>query len=141
MIDRTVTILLVDDDEVDAMAVERGFRTLGIANPVRRARDGEEALDALRDHATSDMSGQPMVVLLDLKLPRQSGIETLREIRRDASLRRTVVFVLTTSESDEDRLAAYDLNVAGYLVKSQLPAAFLERLEMLDRYCHVVELP
>lgn len=141
MIDRTVTILLVDDDEVDAMAVERGFRALGIANPVLRARDGEQAIQALRDHSASDRASQPMVVLLDLQLPRLSGIETLREIRRDPALRRTVVFVLTTSESDEDRLAAYDLNVAGYLVKSQLPTAFLERLEMLDRYCHVVELP
>lgn len=138
---KPVTILLVDDDEVDAHAVERGFKQLRIANPIVRARDGIEALRLLRARPEESGIESPFIVLLDINLPRKSGIEVLAELRADAELRRTVVFVMTTSRADEDRLAAYDLNVAGYLVKNQLPEAFLASLQMLDRYWNVVMLP
>ena len=95
----------------------------------------------LNREAPYDHAPRPRLILLDINLPRKSGIEVLAELRADAELRRTVVFVMTTSRADEDRLAAYDLNVAGYLVKNQLPEAFLASLQMLDRYWNVVMLP
>lgn len=141
MSQQTVNVLLVEDDDVDAMAVERGFRALRIANPVVRARDGLEALALLRGTPGAPPIPQPRLVLLDLNLPGMGGVEFLAHLRGDPALRSTIVFVLTTSRADEDRLAAYDLNAAGYLVKSNFPDAFLECLRMLDHYWRVVEFP
>ena len=94
---RTVTILLVDDDKVDAMAVKRSFRELKIANPVIEAHNGIEALERLRGENGHEKVPEPLLMLLDLNMPRMGGIEFLEELRRDPVLRRTLVFVMTTS--------------------------------------------
>jgi CheY-like chemotaxis protein len=70
-----------------------------------------------------------------------SGPEFLKEIRDDPALKQSVIFVLTTSNDDQDKTKAYDNHVAGYIVKSDAGESFLEALEMLDRYWRVVELP
>ena len=134
---RTVHFLLVEDDDVDAMSVERGFAKLRIANPLTRARDGIEALQLLR----GDALGRPVLVLLDLNMPRMGGLEFLEELRADPELTTTVVFVLTTSKLDEDRTASYAKHVAGYVVKTELEAGFLDLAELLQAYWRVVELP
>lgn len=138
---QTVNVLLVEDDDVDAMAVERGFRSLRVANPLHRARDAYQALAMLRGTSGVAPIPQPRLMLLDLNLPGMGGVELLAHVRGDPTLRSTIVFVLTTSGADEDRLAAYDLNVAGYLIKSNFTDAFLESLRMLDHYWRVVEFP
>ncbi|MEM9488664.1 MAG: response regulator, partial [Myxococcota bacterium] len=79
-----VTVLLVEDNEVDVEAVRRAFRKLRIANPIQVARDGLEALDRLRGQGEYETVPRPYLILLDLNLPRMSGIEFLRELRRDA---------------------------------------------------------
>lgn len=133
-----VTILLVDDDDVDAMGVERALKKLKIANPVVRARDGVEGLELLRHESAVQ---RPYIVLLDINMPRMNGLEMLAELRADSQLSRAVVFVLTTSKSDEDKVAAYQQHIAGYIVKNQVSDGFLRVMEMLDHYWRVVELP
>lgn len=84
---------------------------------------------------------QPFVVLLDLNMPRMTGIEFLREVRMDPKLRSTIVFVLTTSNDEQDRRASYDLNVAGYLVKDDVGPDYARVLELLERYSNTVTFP
>jgi CheY-like chemotaxis protein len=135
---KEVTILLVDDDDVDVMGVERALKRLKIVNPIVRARDGIEGLALLRD---SHSVKRPYIVLLDLNMPRMSGLEMLVELRKDSALSSAVVFVLTTSSTDQDKVEAYQQNVAGYIIKSQVGDGFLRVMEMLDHYWRVVELP
>ncbi|MCA9623338.1 MAG: response regulator [Myxococcales bacterium] len=136
-----VNILLVDDDNVDAMAVERAFKRAKIANPLHLARDGVEGLDMLRGKGGHEPLPKPYLIILDLNMPRMNGIEFLAELREDPNHRDAIVFVLTTSQADEDRAASYDKNVAGYLLKSKLGDGFLDLVELLDRYWRVVMLP
>lgn len=138
---KTITVLLVEDDEVDVEVVRRSFRKRKIANPIHVACDGIEALEKLRGSGGKLPLPHPFVILLDLNMPRMSGIEFLDELRRDPYLRTAVVFVLTTSNKDEDRVAAYDLNVAGYILKSNVGEGFIKMIEMLDHYWRIVELP
>jgi CheY-like chemotaxis protein len=74
-------------------------------------------------------------------MPRMSGLEFLREVREDSSLSNSMVFVLTTSAAESDKVSAYDKNVAGYIVKSDAEQTFVNVLGMLEHYCKVVELP
>jgi CheY-like chemotaxis protein len=140
MTGRTVNVLLVEDNEVDQEGVRRAFERHRIANPVRVASDGVEALRILRGDGV-DRLARPYLILLDINLPRMNGLELLRALRADPELRDSIVFVLTTSQRDEDRLASYDLNVAGYMVKSDVGAGFLGMVQMLDHYWRVVEFP
>lgn len=135
----SVTILLVEDNEVDVEAIQRGFMKQRLANPIQVARDGLEALDMLRD--PQNPFPHPFLVLLDLNMPRMSGIEFLREIRADQRLKSSIIFVLTTSKADEDKMASYDLNVAGYMVKRNVGKGFIKLASMLDHYRRVVEFP
>ncbi len=133
-----VTILIVDDDDVDVMGVQRALRKLKILNPVVRAHDGIEALELLRNPGSIK---RPYIILLDLNMPRMNGFEMLTELRQDKALASSVVFVLTTSKADEDKVEAYQQNVAGYIVKNKVGEDFMGLIEMLDRYWRVVELP
>jgi CheY-like chemotaxis protein len=106
-------ILLVEDDDIDAMTVQRTLRELRASNPLDRATDGESALAFLRDPSTP----RPGLILLDLNMPRMNGIEFVAEIKRDPLLRIIPVVVLTTSSEEGDRIAAFSNSVAGYMVK------------------------
>ena len=81
------------------------------------------------------------LVLLDLNMPRMNGIEFLRELRADAELKATTVVVLTTSNDDRDKVEAYNLNVAGYLIKPVTFANFVDVMATLNKYWTLVELP
>jgi CheY-like chemotaxis protein len=139
--EETVTVLLVDDDDVDVQAVRRAFRKAKIANPVEVARDGVEALAILRGEEGHDPIQRPYIIILDLNMPRMDGREFLTELRNDPQHHDAVVFVLTTSQADEDRAASYDKNVAGYIVKSDVGKGFLNVINLLDCYWRVVLLP
>ena len=141
MKDNQVTILLVDDDKVDTMAVRRSFRELNITNPVIATRNGIEALECLRGENGHEKVPSPCLVLLDLNMPRMGGIEFLGELRNDPALRRTVVVVMTTSEAEEDRVRAYDKNVAGYVLKHRPGQSFLDSIGMLQHYWRTIEFP
>lgn len=134
---KPASILLVEDDDIDAMSVQRAFRRMKIANPIVRAKDGIEALDILLQGAIE----QPYLILLDLNMPRMGGLELLNTIRNSPQLELSVVFVLTTSKDDEDKLKAYQHHVAGYIVKESLDEGFEQLVQMLDHYWRLVELP
>lgn len=140
MTNRTVEVLLVEDNEVDVEAVRRAFARHKIANPIRVASDGAEALEILRGE-NGDPLQRPYLVLLDINMPRMNGFELLREIRADPTLHDALVFVLTTSKSDEDKMSSYGFNVAGYIVKSDAGAGFMRLVELLDHYWRIVEFP
>lgn len=137
----TVTILLVDDDEIDAEAIQRAFRKARIANPVEHVSDGIEALERLLGSNGKDALHRPYLILLDLNMPRMNGIEFLEEMRKSKDLLDNVVFVLTTSDDDQDKLQAYEKQVAGYIVKTKAGEDFVNLIGMLDHYWRVVELP
>lgn len=138
---KPVQILLVDDDEVDVMAVQRAFRERRVLNPITVARDGVEALQILRGQNEEDRMQRPLVVLLDLKMPRMDGLELLATMRDDPHLRDLTVFVLTTSKHDEDIAAAYHRHIAGYVLKSNAGRDFMSLIDLLDAYWRVVEMP
>ncbi len=141
MTDKTVTFLLVEDDEVDVKAIERSLSELRICNPLLVARDGREALEHLRGQNGREKIRSPFLILLDLNMPRMNGLEFLAELRSDPELNTSVVFVLTTSKDDRDRLSAYEKHVAGYIVKSNVANSFSEAMKLIDHYWRVVELP
>jgi CheY-like chemotaxis protein len=136
--DRMLNILLVEDDEVDVMNVRRAFQKNHIANPLFVARDGVEALELLRGGA---IPRERRIILLDLNMPRMNGIEFLREVRQDPELAPTPVVVLTTSNDERDKVHAFDLNVAGYLLKPVTFANFCEVMAALNKYWTLVEMP
>jgi CheY-like chemotaxis protein len=136
-----VTIVLVEDDDGDAKAVQRAFKKAKIANPIRRAIDGMDALALLRGTEGQSRLPPPYVLLVDLNMPRMSGIQLVEQIRQDPDLRRAIVFILTTSKCDDDKAAAYDLNVAGYIVKEKAGDDFLNLIAMIDSFWRIVEMP
>ena len=136
--DKMTNILLVEDDEVDVMNVRRAFKKNNIANPLHVASNGLEALEMLRSPA---MARERRLILLDLNMPRMNGIEFLRELRADAELRAIPVVVLTTSNEEKDRVEAYNLNVAGYIVKPVTLINFVETMATLNKYWTLSELP
>lgn len=138
MIDRLLNILLVEDDDVDVMNVRRAFEKAHIANPLFVAADGLEALEKLR---SGEVPNNRRMVLLDLNMPRMNGIEFLRELRKDPQLSAIPVVVLTTSTMDRDKFDAYQLNIAGYLVKPVTFSNFCDLIVTLNKYWALVELP
>jgi CheY-like chemotaxis protein len=141
MIDREIRILLVEDDDGDFKLIERGFRKAKIVNPLLRAHDGVEALDMLRGTNGREKLRAPYLVLSDIGMPRMDGLTFVRALRADPELRKTVVFMLTTSKHDEDRHAAYDLNVAGYILKENAGQCFLQLVDLVGGYIRIVEMP
>jgi CheY-like chemotaxis protein len=138
MTEKALNILLVEDDQVDVMNVRRAFEKNRIANPLFVADNGLEALHMLRSGAIPD---ERRIVLLDLNMPKMSGLEFLRALRADPVLHSTVVIVLTTSNDERDKIEAYHLNVAGYLLKPVTFVNFVETMAALNKYWALVELP
>lgn len=134
---KTISLLIVDDDDIDATALRRALQKLKLLNPLYRAKDGVEALELLRNGEVPS----PYIILLDINMPRMNGIEFLEVLRADPNLTHSVVFILTTSKSDEDILAAYREHVAGYLLKQRMDSDFLQVVGLLDHYWRVIELP
>jgi CheY-like chemotaxis protein len=134
--DQTINILLVEDDEVDVLNVQRAFKKNKISNPLYIAGNGLEALEMLRG-----VDGQPpaipayrRLVLLDLNMPRMNGIEFLQAVRADPDLKSIPVVILTTSEEEQDRVKASQLNASGYLLKPVQFTAFVELMAVLNQY-------
>jgi len=135
-----LSILIVDDDEVDVVVVRRALKKRKIDNPVFVAHDGLEALEMLR---RQDGSGPqwPYLILLDINMPRMSGIEFLGALRDDPNLQDAVVFVLSTSDDDRDMTAAYRKNIAGYVVKQNVDKDFMQLIELVENFSLVVRFP
>lgn len=136
------SLLLIDDDEVDVMTVKRAFKKNNITNPLYVAANGLEALALLRSNEMPMLlPGQRRLILLDLNMPKMGGIEFLRELRADSELRALPVIVLTTSNEDKDKVEAYNLNVAGYIIKPVTFTKFVEAMGTLYKYWTLSEMP
>ena len=130
-------ILIVEDDVVDAMTVQRSLKELQVSNKVIVVENGEEALAFLRDPEQEP----PCILLLDLKMPRMNGIELLQVLKRDATLKRIPVVVLTTSKDEHDKMQCFELGVAGYLVKPVDYQHFVKMIDVFTRYWSWSEMP
>lgn len=129
--------LLVEDDPNDVLLIQRAFRKANLGNPVHVVRDGDEAVAYLAGsggYADRALHPYPVLVLLDLKLPRKSGHEVLQWPRGQEELRRTPVVVLTSSRESIDVDRAYDLGANSYLVKPVSAGALFEMVQALKRY-------
>jgi CheY-like chemotaxis protein len=136
-----INILLVEDDEVDIMNVQRAFRKNNIKNPLHITRNGLEALEALRGNHPEVNIPSPRIILLDINMPKMGGIEFLTELRKHPELKSISVFMMTTSNEESDKIAAYDLNVAGYVLKPLSFEGFTEAVAILNHYWHLCEMP
>ena len=130
-------ILLVEDDQVDAMTVKRALKELHVTNPVDTVTNGEEALSFLRD----PRNGTPGIILLDLNMPKMNGIEFLTIAKQDDALKRIPVVVLTTSREEQDKVDSFNLGVAGYMIKPVDYQQFVEVVKAIDLYWTLSELP
>ncbi|MCC6993177.1 MAG: response regulator [Deltaproteobacteria bacterium] len=134
--ERVTHILLVEDDELDVMNVRRALSRAQVNAPLHVAQNGLEALEKLRGGELPRRT----VVLLDLNMPRMSGLEFLDELRRDPALRGTPVVVLTTSADERDRGAAYQHCVAGYMIKPTSFEASIDFAAALGHYWGMMEM-
>jgi CheY-like chemotaxis protein len=138
---RTAQLLHVEDDDLCIMGLVRAFKKAKIANPISFAHDGIDALEMLRGTNGRERLPRPYLILLDLNMPRMGGVEFLKELRKDEDLKKSIVFIMTTSGADKDKVNAYNLGVAGYILKTNPANAFLEATALLDTYWRVVEFP
>lgn len=141
MPNKSIEILLIEDDEIDRESIKRALRKHNINYPLHCAENGLEGLEILRGEKEGASLAQPYIVLLDINMPRMNGIEFLKELRKDDSIKNAIVFVLTTSSADEDKVSAYAQNVAGYFLKSKVGEGFSNLMQMLNFYEKNVEFP
>jgi CheY-like chemotaxis protein len=138
---KDVHLLIVDDDQIDLLAIQRSLQKQKIGNPITIACDGVEALEVLRGSGGRPKLARPYLILLDLNMPRMNGLQFLDELRKDPALSDSIVFVLTTSATDEDKVAAYKKHIAGYLLKTEAGEGFMRAIQMLDKFILIVQFP
>jgi len=138
--DPSVPILHVEDDPIDILNLRRAFSRCGIANPVRAAVNGEEALALLRG-TRGEARSRPGLILLDLSMPAMGGLDFLRRAKADTELRQIPVVVLTASNHESDRRLAYELGASGYVVKPMDFDEFVRAVQVVERYWSLCELP
>lgn len=111
------SILLIEDDELDVISVQRSLKKIGGTHRLYTAYNGVEALSVLRGKSDVKMDELPDIILLDINMPKMNGIEFLQELRRDKKFDTVKIFVMTTSNEEKDRVATKDLGVSGYYIK------------------------
>lgn len=132
-----INLLLIEDDDIDASSFIRAMKFHGLANKVSRAYDCEEGLYMLKNNEIKD----PYIILLDLNTPRMNGLEFLKYLRADPNLSHSVVFVLTTSKSEQDIVSAYRAHISGYLVKQFMDTDMSKVVDFLQHFWHTAEIP
>ena len=140
--EKLLNILLVEDDSVDVMNVQRAFVKNNINNPLHIAFNGVEALNMLRgSNGKPKLNPMPRIILLDINMPKMNGLEFFRALRNDDDLKSVSVFVMTTSNDDQDKIEAYNLNVAGYILKPLSFEKFVNAVAVLNSYWKLCEQP
>ena len=132
-----MSILLIEDDYNDVLLIQRAFRKARIQTPMIQVSNGEEAIAYLSQqgqYEDKETYSIPTLILLDLKLPRRSGLEVLAWIRQQPLLRRLLVVILTSSQESSDLDRAYDLGINSYLVKPVNFQDFVKLIERVDEY-------
>jgi len=144
MQDRTVEILLVEDNPNDVELALHALKKNNIANHIEVVRDGAEALDFIfctGAYASRSIGNGPKVILLDLKLPKVDGLEVLRQIKSDPRTRAIPVVALTSSREDRDIVESYNLGVNSYIVKPVDFEQFTEAVRQLGLYWLLLNQP
>lgn len=140
---KPITILMADDDPDDRLLVKEAFEENHLLNNLETVENGEELMDLLHrrgNYTNTDIT--PGLILLDLNMPKKSGLEALSEIRADKKLRRLPVVILTTSKAEEDIVRSYDLGVNSFIVKPVTFDSLVEMVKDLNRYWfQIIELP
>jgi len=136
---RPFRILLVEDDVVDQMTVERAFDRAKIINELFKAENGVEALEYMRGENSKEKIPWPYIILLDLNMPKMNGLEFLEEIRNDETLAKVPVIVLTSSIREEDICESYKQHVAGYISKPVELGDFIEKMATFGTYWAMCE--
>jgi CheY-like chemotaxis protein len=140
--DRPLNVLVVEDDDGDALMIEEALAACAVPAAVQRVVDGREAVDFLRRDGAYTDAPRPDLVLLDLNMPRMDGREVLAEIKTDRALQSIPVVVLTTSAAEEDVLSSYERRANAYVTKPIDLAAFETAVQEIDRfYREVAVLP
>jgi CheY-like chemotaxis protein len=139
MNDNLRPILLIEDNPMDVDLTLRAFQRRRITNPVEVLRDGQEALDWISRQGPESVP--PLVILLDLKLPKVGGLEVLAQFKSHASLRHLPVVVLTSSAESQDVKSAYDLGVNSYIVKPISFEKFLDVATQIEVYWTLLNQP
>jgi CheY-like chemotaxis protein len=135
-------VLLVDDDEGDALMTREAFEVHQIRNPLYVVTNGEQALQFVRRTGPFAQAPRPGLILLDVNLPRVSGLEVLAELKRDPELAVIPVVMLTTSQAEEDILRSYKLHANAYVSKPVDFEHFIEAIRQIDNFfLTLVQLP
>jgi len=130
-------VLLIEDDKVDQKTMVRAFKELEVPNPLRIVENGIEGLNYLNNPRNK----KPCLILLDLNMPKMSGIEFLDNIKADSALKQIPIVVLTTSDDDKDVAESYNLSASGYMVKPIDNRGYIEVMKVIDQYWSTCILP
>ncbi|QDT34959.1 response regulator [Thalassoglobus polymorphus] len=135
-------LLIIEDEELDVIALQRAFTKHNVPFNMTVARNGAEALHVLRG---TELDQQripgPVLILLDVNMPRMNGIEFLKVLRADPELKQLPVFMLTTSDEERDVNAAYNLGISGYLLKQDIGEDCEKLIQLINAYADVVHFP
>jgi CheY-like chemotaxis protein len=138
----TILIVLAEDDDGHATLVERNLARVGVANSIIRLRDGQEALDFLLSRQGNQARGaQPILLLLDIKMPRVDGIEVLRQLKADPETSLIPVIMLTTTDDPREVHRCYELGCSVYITKPVDYQAFVEAINRLGLFLQVIRIP
>jgi CheY-like chemotaxis protein len=138
-----ILIVLVEDDDGHANLVERNLQRAGLANGIHRLKDGQEALDYVQGKGEyiGSPAPQPMLLLLDIKMPRVDGVEVLRQLKSDPQTALIPVIMLTTTDDPREIQRCYELGCSVYITKPVDYHAFVEAINRLGLFLQVVRVP
>lgn len=143
--ERTIEILIADDDAEDRMLIIDALKENRLKNSIQQVEDGEELLQYLRNkgkYTDAEKYPNPGIILLDLNMPKMDGREALKEIKSDKKLHSIPIIVLTTSKAEEDILKTYNLGVNSFITKPVKFSAMVDVIKTLNKYWfEIVELP
>lgn len=135
---KNFSILIIEDDDIDAKALQRALTQIGIAADLMyRAYDGIEALELLKQKKPP----LPCIIIIDINMPRMTGIEFLQHLHQDAVYGSSPAFILTTSNSNADKQAAYESHVTGYMLKENVGKSFSNFIQFFEAFTETIELP
>ena len=130
-------IMLIDDDRLDTITLQRAFVDLGIPNDIINMSSGKDAMQYL----LCKENGEPSIILLDLNMPQMGGIEFLKVIKAEEQLRKIPVIIMSTSNYEEEVVEVFKLGAAGYILKTTDYKKFMESVNIIDQYWSLCKLP
>ncbi len=138
---RSVTIVMIEDDEGHARLIEKNIRRAGILNDIRHFTDGTAALDYLYNHQDGPALNGPALILLDLNLPDMTGIDILEKLKSNPHTKRSPVVVLTTTDDSREIQRCYDLGANVYITKPVNYDSFANAIRQLGLFFSVMQVP